>query len=121
MGRRQVVRQRILIPSFGGSNPPAPANQFNDLAGPCENKACSLREFCGSLREATRAEPPIPVAFRSSRSPIRRHNAPANFAIIKHIASNLMRQKAGKHSMRVKRRLAAWDDDYLSSLIFGAG
>ena len=26
LGRRQVVRQRILIPSFGGSIPPAPAN-----------------------------------------------------------------------------------------------
>ncbi len=25
VGRRQVVRQRILIPSFGGSSPPAPA------------------------------------------------------------------------------------------------
>jgi hypothetical protein len=26
MGRSQVVRQRILIPPCGGSNPPAPAN-----------------------------------------------------------------------------------------------
>jgi hypothetical protein len=26
LGRRQVVRQRILIPSFGGSSPPAPAS-----------------------------------------------------------------------------------------------
>jgi hypothetical protein len=28
-----------------------------------------------------------------------------------------MRRAAGKHSMRVKRRLAAWDDAYLASLI----
>src|SRR5262245_2569930 len=27
MGRSQVVRQRILIPPFGGSSPPAPARQ----------------------------------------------------------------------------------------------
>jgi hypothetical protein len=27
LGRSQVVRQRILIPSCGGSNPPAPASQ----------------------------------------------------------------------------------------------
>ena len=27
LGRRQVVRQRVLIPSFAGSNPAAPATQ----------------------------------------------------------------------------------------------
>jgi hypothetical protein len=29
MGRRQVVRQRILTSSFGGSNPPVPVSQIS--------------------------------------------------------------------------------------------
>ena len=57
------------------------------------------------------------MVFRDDECRIRKDNAPANFATIKHIASNLMRRAAGKHSMRVKRRLAAWDDAYLASLI----
>jgi len=61
------------------------------------------------------------MVFRDDECRIRRDNAPANFATIKHIASNLMRTKADKHSMRAKRRLAAWDDAYLESLITGAG
>ena len=61
------------------------------------------------------------MVFRDDECRIRRDHAPANFATIKHIASNLMRTKADKHSMRAKRRLAAWDDSYLASLISGAG
>ena len=61
------------------------------------------------------------MVFRDDECRIRRDNAPANFATIKHIASNLMRTKADKHSMRAKRRLAAWDDTYLAGLISGAG
>ena len=61
------------------------------------------------------------MVFRDDECRIRRENAPANFATIKHIASNLMRTKADKHSMRAKRRLAAWDDSYLASLVAGTG
>jgi len=57
------------------------------------------------------------MIFRDDECRIRKDHAPANFATIKHIASNLMRRAAGKHSMRLKRRLAAWDDAYLASLI----
>jgi predicted transposase YbfD/YdcC len=61
------------------------------------------------------------MVFRDDECRIRRANAPANFATIKHIAANLMRAKADKNSMRVKRRLAAWDDSYLESILTGAG
>lgn len=57
------------------------------------------------------------MVFRDDECRIRKDNAPANFATIKHIASNLMRREPAKKSMRVKRRLAAWDDAYLANLI----
>lgn len=59
------------------------------------------------------------MVFRDDECRIRKANAPANFVTIKHIASNLMRRAPGKHSMRVKRRLAAWNDAYLASLVTG--
>jgi predicted transposase YbfD/YdcC len=60
------------------------------------------------------------MVFRDDECRIRTANAPANFATIKHMAGNLLRRGAGKQSLRVKRRLAAWDDDYLASLITAA-
>jgi predicted transposase YbfD/YdcC len=60
------------------------------------------------------------MLFRDDECRIRTGNAPANFTTIKHMAGNLLRHGGGKHSLRIKRRLAAWDDDYLTSLITGA-
>ena len=57
------------------------------------------------------------MVFRDDECRIRKQNAPANFATVKHMASNLLRRAPGKDSLRVKRRLAAWDDDFLASLI----
>jgi predicted transposase YbfD/YdcC len=59
----------------------------------------------------------LDVVFREDECRIRKRNAPANFATIKHVASNLLRAAPGKESMRLKRRIAAWSDDYLASLI----
>ncbi|MEO1608907.1 MAG: ISAs1 family transposase [Pseudomonadota bacterium] len=57
------------------------------------------------------------MVFRDDECRIRKDNAPANFATIKHIASNLLRAAPGKESMRVKRRIAAWDEDFLASVL----
>lgn len=57
------------------------------------------------------------MVFRDDECRIRKQNAPANFATVKHMASNLLRQAPGKDSLRVKRKVAAWDDDYLAAIV----
>ena len=57
------------------------------------------------------------MVFRDDECRIRKHNAPANFTTIKHMAANLLRRAPGKDSLRVKRHIAAWDDDFLASLV----
>ena len=57
------------------------------------------------------------MTFRDDESRVRTNHAPANFTTIKHIAHNLLRQASSKDSLRMRRKVAAWDDDFLASLI----
>ena len=57
------------------------------------------------------------MVFRDDECRIRTENAPANFTTIKHMAHNLLRIAPGKDSLRLRRKLAAWDDDYLASVV----
>ena len=57
------------------------------------------------------------VTFRDDQCRIRTDHAPANFTTIKHMALNLIRRAWGKDSLRLRRKVAAWDDDFLASLI----
>ncbi len=57
-------------------------------------------------------------SFREDASRVRTGNAPANLAIIRHISLNLLRQdRTSKISIRAKRKLAGWDNDYLLSIL----
>ena len=57
------------------------------------------------------------MIFRDDDCRVRTDHAPANFATIKHMALNLIRKAPGKASLRLKRKTAGWDDDFLASLI----
>jgi predicted transposase YbfD/YdcC len=61
------------------------------------------------------------MMFRDDECRVRTHHAPANFTTIKHMALNLIRLKSSgkKDSLRVRRFVASWDDDYLASLVGG--
>src|SRR6202040_1969111 len=57
------------------------------------------------------------MIFRDDECRIRTDHAPANFTTVKHMAHNLIRKAPGKNSLRLRRKVAAWDDDFLASLI----
>lgn len=57
------------------------------------------------------------MVFRDDECRVRTENAPANFVTLKHMAANLIRRAPGKDSQRLRRMTAAWDDDFLASLI----
>jgi predicted transposase YbfD/YdcC len=57
------------------------------------------------------------MIFRDDECRLRTDHAPANFASIKHMALNLIYRAPGKDSFRLKRKVAAWDDEFLVSLV----
>jgi predicted transposase YbfD/YdcC len=57
------------------------------------------------------------MVFRDDECRLRTDHAPANFTTIKHMALNLIRRAPGKDSIRLRRKVAAWDDDFLASLV----
>src|SRR5262245_5802719 len=59
----------------------------------------------------------LDMVFRDDECRLRTDHAPANFCTIKHMAQNLFRPAPGKPSLRLKRKTAGWDDDFLASLI----
>lgn len=59
----------------------------------------------------------LDMVFRDDECRLRTDNAPANFTTIKHMALNLIRTAPGKDSLRLKRKVAAWDDEFLATII----
>ena len=62
----------------------------------------------------------LDVAFHEDLSRVRKDNAPANFAVLRHIALNLLKQeKSAKGGVHAKRLQAAWDESYLLKVLGG--
>jgi predicted transposase YbfD/YdcC len=59
----------------------------------------------------------LDVAFDEDAARSRKDNAPQNLALLRKIALNLLRQHPDKGSIKGKIKRAAWDDDFLLSLI----
>ena len=60
----------------------------------------------------------LDLSFREDESRVRTGNAPANLAIIRRLALNLLRKdRTSRTSNKARRKLAGWDNDYLLSVL----
>ena len=62
----------------------------------------------------------LDIAFDEDRCRVRKDNGPENFAILRHIALNLLKhEKTCKRGIKGKRLLAGWNEDFLLKVLAG--
>jgi len=59
----------------------------------------------------------LDMIFRDDECRVRTDNAPFNLAIVKPIALNVLRTRNSKDSLRMRRKVAAWDENALAAYI----
>ena len=59
----------------------------------------------------------LDVVFHEDLSRLRSRTGPQNMATVRHMAMNLIRGAKDKHSLKVRRKSAAWDTNYLEAII----
>jgi len=59
----------------------------------------------------------LDVVFREDLSRLRSGAGPQNMATVRHMAMNLLQRHNDKHSLKVRRKSAAWDKAYLEALL----
>jgi len=59
----------------------------------------------------------LDVVFRDDLARLRTGHGPENTATVRHMAVNLVRDAHGRHSLKVRRKKAAWNNDYLETLL----
>jgi predicted transposase YbfD/YdcC len=62
----------------------------------------------------------LDIAFNEDHSRVRKDNAPRNFAVLRHMALNLLKQELTvKAGIKAKRLKCGWDADYLLKVLAG--
>ncbi len=102
LGQEKTVQEQYYISSLAGST----------------------KELLGAARTHWHIENGLhwvlDIAFSEEECPIRKGYGAQNFAALRHIALNLLKQeKTAKMGNKAKRLRAGWDEDYLLKVLSG--
>jgi predicted transposase YbfD/YdcC len=59
----------------------------------------------------------LDVVFHDDLVRLRTGSGPQNMAVVRHMAMNLVRAQSDRHSLKVRRKLANLNPDYLEALV----
>ena len=96
-------------------------SQTSYYIGSIDNNA---KAFAAAVRSHWRIENSLhwvlDVSFREDDSRIRKDHSPENFAVLRHIALNMIKKETSlKKSIKSRRLRAGWDNDYLLKVLTG--
>ena len=88
---------------------------LSSLAGDAKKAARAIRQHWGIENSVHWV---LDVVFDEDTCRIRKDNGAQNFAVLRHIALNLLRQeKTHKRGIKAKQKRAGWDNHYLTRLL----
>jgi predicted transposase YbfD/YdcC len=59
----------------------------------------------------------LDVVFKDDHSRLRKGHGAKNMAVVRHFAINLVRSVKAKRSIKLRRKIAGWDPNYLATLL----
>jgi len=85
---------------------------------------CDAPQFAKAVREHWGVENALhwvlDVSFREDDCRIRKEKGAQNFAMLRHIALNLLQRESGhKRGIKARRKRAGWDRQYLIRVLVG--
>ena len=85
------------------------------------SRAMTAKALCEAVRAHWQIENALhwvlDVTFKDDLSRVRKGHGAKNMAVIRHFAINLLRAAPDKKSLKLRRKIAGWNPDYLQSLI----